>query len=438
MNPGTLLAHGVGSRGSLPLPLWQFSWAASAALILSFIALGVLWKSPRLQRAADGHEVPGSRPLITALTWIGRIGGMALFALTLAAALFGTNNESANLAPVTIYVVVWVGVAVVSGLVGDVWRAINPFRTIGMLFPETRSASPPHHHHWATGVLFGFLVLELAHPSGSSPRVLGWAMLVYAAIMIGGMVRYGRSWLDSADGFGVLFSLLGAMAPFFVDSHGSLRVRLPLAGLHRTDVRTGTSALILTVLGGTSFDGFSESSMFTDIVGRPTGWNSFLPNLVGLMIMILIASILYWLGAKRIAQVTGLSHEESAEMFAPSLVPILLGYAVAHYAQLLIDETQSFWFRLSNPFGSKDAAGNNLTNWFGTADGQVDLMVIDPDVIAWIQALAIVFGHLAGVLFAHDLAVTHFDQAKAARSQQTMLLVMVVYSVAGLWLLFAG
>ena len=37
MSPGeisTALAHGVGQRGDLPLPLWQFTWAATAALVI--------------------------------------------------------------------------------------------------------------------------------------------------------------------------------------------------------------------------------------------------------------------------------------------------------------------------------------------------------------------------------------------------------------------
>ena len=62
----------------------------------------------------------------------------------------------------------------------------------------------------------------------------------------------------------------------------------------------------------------------------------------------------------------------------------------------------------------------------------------DSPIARQIQALAIVIGHVAGVLYAHDLAVTRFDQRDASRSQQTMLVVMVIYSVAGLWVLFSA
>ena len=95
-------------------------------------------------------------------------------------------------------------------------------------------------------------------------------------------------------------------------------------------------------------------------------------------------------------------------------------------------------FRLSNPFGNFNAQGEPTTDWFGNAAGVVDLNLIDVDFVSWIQALSIVIGHVLAVMYAHDLAITRFDHARAAKSQQTMLFVMVLYSVAGLWLLFAA
>jgi hypothetical protein len=437
---GWLLAHGVGSRGTLPLPLWQFSWAAIAALVLSFVALGALWQSPKLSSTVAGRAIPGSRGPLLVGTWVFRILGLVLFGLTIGAALFGADvaGESTNLAPVTLYVMVWVAVPVASAFFGDVWRSLNPYRTIGLLFPADGPRRPPKHQWVAVATMVGFLFLELAHPSGDSPRILGWAMVVYSVVMIGGMARFGRAWLDRADGFGILFSMIAGMSPFRTDDSGDLLVRLPLAGLSDIEVRRGTTTLILVVLGGTSFDGFSESSLFTDIIGRPTGWSAVLPKSIGLLVMIGIVTVLYWFGAQATARVTGIDQEEAADMFAPSLIPIVWAYAVAHYAQLLVDQSQSFIHRLSNPYGRFDSEGVPTTDWFGTASNVVDLNVVDVDLIAWIQAMAIVVGHVLAVLYAHDLAVGRFTKRDATRSQQTMLLVMVLYSVAGLWLLFAA
>ncbi len=435
------LAHGVGSRGTLPLPFWQFAWAAIAALALSFLGLGSLWREPRITNAEEGRVISGTRGVLRVGELVLRVVGLGLFALTLAAGLFGTDvgGEAINLAPVTIYVALWVAVPIVSALIGDIWKALNPFETIGLAFPQSIEGREPPAHRWiATAVLFAFLFLELVHPSGDSPRILGLSMILYSVFMVGGLALYGRRWLDRADGFGILFSLIAAISPFARSTDGSLRVRRPLSGLSTITMLPGTTMLLLTVLGGTSFDGFSESPIYADLIGRPRGWAAAVPNTIGLVVMIGIASVLYWAGARATSRVTGLSHEGAADLFAPSLIPIVWAYVIAHYAQLVVDQMQSFWFRLSNPFGNFDAAGNPTTDFFGAASNEVNFNLINPDAVAWVQALAIVIGHILAVLYAHDLAVGRFEVKDASRSQQTMLVVMVLYSVGGLWLLFAG
>ena len=435
-----LIAHGVGSRGSLPLPWWQFAWAAIVALGLSFVGLGALWRTPRLTADAPRKTIAGTAPILTIAEWTLRVVGLLIFGVTLGAALFGADvgGESVNLAPVTIYVMLWVAVPIFAALFGDFWQALNPFETIGELFPQERSTSPPDHHWVAGALLFVFLVLELVHPSGDSPRILGYGMLVYSAVMLGGLFVYGRVWLDRADGFALLFRTIAAIAPFGRSPEGELVIRRPMSELSNTVVRPGTTIAWLIVLGGTSFDGFSESPLFTDIIGRPNGWAAVPPLLIGLVIMVAIAAILFWIGSQATGRITGLSHQAAADLFGPALIPIVWAYAVAHYAQLLVDQSQSFWFRLSNPYGNFNADDSPASNFFGAADGVVNLNVIDVDIIAWVQAISIVVGHVLAVLYAHDLAIRRFEHANAVRSQQTMLFVMVLYSVAGLWLLFSA
>ncbi|MSX87857.1 MAG: hypothetical protein F2754_10765, partial [Actinobacteria bacterium] len=50
-------AHGVGGRSDLPVPLWQFLYAASFALIISFLLLRVSWHRPRFAAAATGRAL---------------------------------------------------------------------------------------------------------------------------------------------------------------------------------------------------------------------------------------------------------------------------------------------------------------------------------------------------------------------------------------------
>ncbi len=53
----TLLAHGIGARGDLPLSVGTLAVVAGAALFVSFAALLAGWKEPRLAGIAKGRSV---------------------------------------------------------------------------------------------------------------------------------------------------------------------------------------------------------------------------------------------------------------------------------------------------------------------------------------------------------------------------------------------
>jgi len=119
---------------------------------------------------------------------------------------------------------------------------------------------------------------------------------------------------------------------------------------------------------------------------------------------------------------------EQSWRWAPSLIPIVLAYAIAHYFSLLVFEGQAFIALLSDPLGE----GWDL---FGTADDLIDFTVVSPNTIAYVQVAAIVFGHVCGVIAAHDRAVELYPEKVAVRSQYPMLGVMIAYTVGGLLLL---
>ncbi len=68
-------------------------------------------------------------PILRALAGIGRLAGLIGFVVVLVAAALGEDDPARNLAAVAVYVVFWVGLTFVSGLVGDVWRVLSPFDT---------------------------------------------------------------------------------------------------------------------------------------------------------------------------------------------------------------------------------------------------------------------------------------------------------------------
>lgn len=454
-----IFAHGISSRGNLPLPLWMFTWAAAIALVVSFVALGLLWPKPRLARAASGRALgpasdrdggaAASTGLFRGLELVGRVAALALFVLCLAAGWLGDDVVSDNILPVTLYVVVWVGGALVSGLIGDVWSRISPITTLargldrlsGRPAGQPAAAPPTWLNHWpAAAGLFVFLFHELIRPSAQQPRVLAQLLTVHLVMSLVAAWLWGADWVATHEPFAALFRFLGAMAPVFRADDGRLAVRPPMSGLARMpgvepapDGRRqwGTLAALLLVLGGTTFDGFTASPVGGRWFPKPTTWGDAAYTTLGFLGSVAVVAVIYAIGIAWTRRVTGMAMADAALAFTPSLVPIVFGYAIAHYALLLLDESQTFWFRLSDPFGR----GWDL---FGGSGGTINFTLVGVGTMAWIQMLAILFGHVGAIVVAHDRSIELFDASKSVRSQFAMLLVMVAYSTLGLWLLLKG
>ena len=52
------IAHGIVGRTDLPIPEWLFGWGAAMVLVVSFVALAVLWPEPRLQDGGGFRALP--------------------------------------------------------------------------------------------------------------------------------------------------------------------------------------------------------------------------------------------------------------------------------------------------------------------------------------------------------------------------------------------
>ena len=439
---GPAAAHGVGGRIDLPIPFWQFAWAATLAVLASFLALSRFWSEPRMTQAAGGRLLPdrlqGTARVLLPVT---RSAGLAMFAILLYAALQGSAVITSNIAPYAFFIVYWVGLQLVSTLIGDVWAAFDPLRTLADLsarvraLPGSRSFSDPSrgagNRWWAVGAILSFVWLELAYHRGAEPRTIGAYLAIYTSVMLCGAAWRGRGWIRDADGFGVLFSILAAMAPVHRDNSGNLRLRTPLAGLAELEVTPATARFVLVVLGATTFDGFSRSSFWLDIVSNRSGWELTALNTGGLVFGIGVVMFVYRIAISVMSRITDESEVELGDAFTPSLVPIVLAYTVAHYFSFLVLDGQAVIRLVSDPFGF----GWNL---FGTAGYRVDYTLLSPSAIAWIQTAAIAAGHVLAVVAAHDRAVERFPRRLAVRSQYPMLVAMIVYTVGGLFLLLGG
>lgn len=451
--PDPALAHGLVGREDLPIPKWLFGWAAAAVLIASFVGLAVLWPKPRLEHPSE-RRVAGVPRLLDPLA--GAIG-VALFALVVYAGFAGDQTTTNNLAPTLIFVLFWVGLAVVSPIFGDLFKALNPWRAtaraVGWITGRASRGglpTPLSYPRWlgrwpaAIGIL-AFAWVELVYSGRGDPSNLAVLALVYAAVQLVGMSLYGiETWNRYGDGFGVFFGLLARIAPLRWARDGIYR-RRPLSGLTTFDVVPGTVALLCVIIGTTSFDGFSGGPAWSEIAPRLTDlWRDAgfgqataleLAFTVGLIAGVLIVAGLYRLGVIGMQSAEPGDTTSAAELagrFAHSLVPIGLAYVIAHYFSLLAYEGQRAAYLVSDPFGT----GADL---FGTSTASVDYTWISATAIWYVQVAALVIGHVAGLVLAHDRALISFDDNRSAtRSQYWMLAVMIAFTSLGLWLLSAA
>ncbi|HEX2023603.1 MAG TPA: hypothetical protein VHF00_02795 [Acidimicrobiales bacterium] len=436
-------AHGLGGRSDLPLPVWMFAYGAAGALVVSFAALAVLWPTARLEGGRIGVLVPPASPRATdVMAAVGRVVGVAVFAVVLAAALFGEPDATANIAPVAVYVVFWVGMILLSALVGDVWRVLNPFDTLGAAVERLRGPkeavgdededeeSPAvDRGYWPAAVgLFAFVWLEIVYPDRAEPRMLGLAIAVYTIVVLAVVARRGRDWLGRGEAFTAFFGVIAHMAPLYADDEGRLRLRPPLVGLATLERRPGLEALVLVGLGSTTFDGISRTRFWTDLTDGFGKWPLTVVSTLGLVWGVGLVAIAYFGAMRAMGARQDRDPDELAGAFVHSLVPIAVAYAVAHYFSLLVFEGQTALALASDPFGR----GWDL---FGTARWTVDYRAVSTTTIAYVQAAAIVAGHVAGVVLAHDRAIALFGKEQASRSQYPLLAAMVAFTVGGLALL---
>jgi hypothetical protein len=440
------LAHGVGSVQDLPVPQWLFLYGAGVVLIASFAALAVLWRRPLLETYDGGRPFPGAlqRVLLSPALRVA-LGALAvtLLALVFATALVGERSPVGNLAPTFVYVVFWLGLVPVVVVLGNVWPALNPWKaaadaaewTAGRLGARAEAIEYPERlGRWPAAVLlFLFAALELAYFDPADPRALALAIALYSgATWIGALVFGSSAWFGRGDGFSVYFDLLSRMAPFAAierEGRQELVLRPPFVGLASLrNPAAGTIGVVAVMLGSVGFDGFSRTAWWRDRVLALGDVQGTLIALVGLAVAVAAVAAVY-IAAVSIARALAGGGRALAGAFVGSLVPIALVYAVSHYFSLLVIQGQFTVPLASDPFGW----GWDL---FGGSDFRPNLAPFDPNTIWYVQVGTLVAGHVIGLAVAHDRAIALFPSAsRALRTQYPLLVLMVAYTVGGLWLL---
>jgi hypothetical protein len=423
--PVVALAHGLSPLYESPLPLAVYLAGAAATVALSFVF--VLARDLRAAPVPQGRLQP-----VPAIVRYGlRAIGVLAWGWILAQGLAGGSSDAA-IAGLFLWVYGWVGIAILSALVFPVWEWLDPFTTIHDVLATVlrrmglRGGAPAEIPRWlrlwpaVAGLVFVVWLELVAVPGndGLTVVVVGYTVLTLAL-----MAQYGRDpWREHGDTFSVWFRTLNRLAATGVAPSAdadSLSIAAPdrdAGGVdsetsspdhHRRtvhgrpfasgliDARWETPRIVLVAVGTGSiiFDGVSQTVPFATLFGAP----ALLPKTLILVAFLGIIAVAALVVAKTV----------SPGAIGAGLLPIAVGYLVAHYLTYLLIDGQRILIAVSDPLQQ----GWDL---FGTAFFTPSAAWLPPGLVWTAQLAAVVGGHMLGAWAGHVSAQRDLEAAAAA------------------------
>lgn len=446
-------AHALGQRYDLPLPLQFYLLAAGAAVALSFAILALFVRKPTAGvRSPEYPLVQGTIPAPVVI--IVQVLSVGTLVLIVVAGLFGHQNPFKNIAPVTVWVIYWVGLTLLSAFVGNIWPLLSPWAAAfdlaeGLMRRWTAKGLTLERRYpawlgaWPACLLFLIFVwFELVANSRDVPRNIAIALVIYSALTWAGFAVFGRdAWSRNGEAFSVAFDLFGRFAPLRVRRNSRWRWSLHAYGsglLADEPLNASLTAFTLLMLGTVTVDGLMETPLWASTVellltssdaGAASLRTYSLLATALLVVGPLLLAGLYLCVIALMARIAGGAFAALAGLFVLTLVPIAIAYHLAHYFSLLMLAGQFIIPLISDPLGY----GWDL---FGTTLYRIDIGIVDARFIWYLAVAAIVSGHIIAVWLAHITAFRIYnDPAGARRSQYPMLVLMISYTMLSLWIL---
>lgn len=432
----------------LPTDIYITSGVLSVAASIIFVAL----VSNRYLSRIFQHIELASLPDFARSRQVVSVASSFFLAGLILIGLFGPRNPLDNPLPLFIWSVWWVAIVLIQGLVGNIWRWINPWTGVYRLCFQNGSGKPilklpPWVEQWPAVFIFVlFGMFFLADPAPSDPShlaeiVFSYWMLTFVAMIIFG----GKEWLQQGECFTILLQLLSKLSPMQIGR----TIKFGFFGwavvsMQKSSVPLAIICLLLLGLG--SFDGLNETFWWLGILGVnplefPGKSAIIVETISGLFFasfgLILLFSISTALGM--VFANIGLQQKKRVDFktafvnFAPTVLPIALGYHFAHYLTAVLVDWQYLKIAITDPF----ATG---ANYLGFDQPQVTTgFFADQEIVRqiWItQAVAVVGSHIIAVLLTHAMAAKLYTARRnILLSELPLAVFMIVYTLFGLWLL---
>jgi len=430
--PSAALGHSLTERYQAPLPLIVYIIGAALAVAMSFVF--VMLRNSRAEATEAVEAAP--RPVPKWLSGLLMALGIVAWVWIVAQTLSGGAGDG-DVASLFLWVYGWVGVALICALIGPAWAWIDPFTTLHRalgwiggrlgLSGGKPADYPARLGRWPAVIGFGIMVwIELvARISGG--RTLGLLLIAYTFVTLAGMSYFGReAWRRNAEIFSVWFGILGRLAPVALvgePEDGLVRRRSFGSGLLNGGWYVAQLVIIALATGSIIYDGLSQTQIYFDLFGGV--------DLFGLPILreTLIATAFT---GGLVLVVLFVARRLNVGALCAGLLPVAVGYLIAHYLTYLLVDGQRIISAINDPL----LRGDNL---LPINLAFYEPMSFLPPAVLWsIQLAAVVGGHVVGAWAGHAaLADRDGELDKTSRAlslaQLPLAALMIALTSLTLW-----
>jgi hypothetical protein len=420
--PSSVSAHSLSATYQSRLPLVVYLIGAALTVALSFAFLLLTDVRADRPRSDTGGTVPPAW-IRLALRAIGLIGWLWIVVQGI---LGGTS--AGEVSTLFLWIYGWVGVAMLSALVGPVWHWLDPFatlfdlgsgalRAVGLKGWEA-AGYPTGLGRWPAVIGLAFFVwLELvADVSGTGTLFV--VLVGYTAFSLAMMAQFGRdAWRRDGETFSVWFGLLNRLAPYGLTEDGAHVRRRPFAsGLLEPGWRVADIVLIAIGTASILYDGLSQTTPWFSVFGVPSAASETL-LLAGFLGIIVLA-------ARVVGRLVGIAATGAG------LLPIAAGYLIAHYFTYLFIDGQRIIVAIADPLQQGADLGG-----FGWAFFEPNASWFPPGLVWTIQIAAVVGGHMLGAWGGHVVAARDSQAVDRShrRREVPLAVIMVALTTLTLW-----
>ena len=403
--------HGVVNVGDLPIPFDIVLNSSALVVLITFVYLKVSWKesiiTPRPEVFNDKQN------------FIGKLFGIIILFLLIAPGIFGNESSKTSVAPLILWVFLWIGVPVLGLFFGDIYSKFNPLNLFSL------KSDKPESVYFACILFIGLTWFELVWRKPGNP--LNIAIVLITLFVCVNLLRYFlKKSLIEVDPLLLLHYLYSKLKLF--NSRPYFRSLLDNIG--NLAKLKGIEYFVLLMIGTVTYDGLRETTFWYNQFGSRTDDMGF--STMMFLIMNLGTILFYRFACFFAIKVGGsdLKLNHVSNLFGHTMLPIAFAYHVTHYLTLLLFESQTFFYRFNDPIG----IGMNI---FNVQEPTISYFV-EPLVIWGIQVAVTLLGHMLSVVLAHDLAVKLFGHQQSDKTQYIFLFITVALTLQALFVLSVG